>query len=110
MLNALNIDMLKIKSHATVLSFSNVYYNITIYYKNFFLTQFLESTILLPTMETERKQANVQKLMPEIIAFLEKYGLSSDLANQEVLHVVPDLEAIRQTIEDTTSLFFSDNS
>ena len=61
-------------------------------------------------MEDESKKANVQKLMPEIIAFLEKYGFSSDLANQEVLHVVPDLEAIRKTIEDTTSFFSSDNS
>ena len=80
------------------------------YYKNFFLTQFLESAIFLITMEDERIKADIQKLMPEIIAFLEKYGFSNDLGNQEILHVVPDLESIRKTIENTTSLFFPDNS
>ena len=61
-------------------------------------------------MEDGSKKVDVQKLMPEIIAFLEKYGLSCDLENQEILHAVPDLVAIRQTIEDATSLFFTDNS
>ena len=74
------------------------------------MTQFLESAISYFDMENQTKKANVQKLMPEIIAFLEKYGLSGDLENQQVLRVVPDLEAIRQRIEDTTSLYFPDNS
>ena len=61
-------------------------------------------------MEDKSRKANIQKLMPEIIAFLEKYGFSSDLGNQQVVNAVPDLEAIRQTIENTTSLFFSDDT
>ena len=65
---------------------------------------------MLITMENERKKSDVQKLMPEITAFLEKYGLSSDQENKEILRVVPDLKAIRQTIKDTTSLFFPDDS
>ena len=61
-------------------------------------------------MEDGSKKVDVQKLMPEIIAFLEKHGLSSDLENQEILPAVPDLVAIRQTIENATALFFPDNS